>query len=323
MLASAAGRMAGGGAAGDDPSSAAQATVTLAPSTTMNAIDRMRCFSTLVLLLLAACRDAPTVATTTDAAAPPSTPPPVATVAEDAAPAPLAAPWIEKVELPDAGLAFVAPPVGARGPRPIVVAVHGAVDDPGLMCSAWRLIADVHPFVVCPAGTPLGAPGEGRKYVWGSGEQIAKRVHEALDALIARYPAHVAKDAPIVYAAFSQGANMAGRLLGTEAKRFPRAVFTEGGHRVFEDAELARAYAKGGGERVLFTCSQPGCAPAFASSRMTLERAGVGARVEYSGPHGHSMPPAVRESIHAALPWIVEGLRGWEGYADAPRLPGH
>jgi hypothetical protein len=35
------------------------------------------------------------------------------------------------------------------------------------------------------------------------------------------------------------------------------------------------------------------------------------------------MPPPVRASIHAALPWIIEGLRGWEGYAGAPRLEGH
>lgn len=284
----------------------------------------MRKFLALVLVL-AACRDTPSAV---DAApAPLSAPPaPVATVAEEAGLAPLAAPWIEKVDLPDGGLAFVTPPVSAREPRPIVVAVHGAVDDPGLMCSAWRLIADAYPFVVCPAGTPLGAPGssgEGRKYVWGSGEQIAKRVHEALDAVRARHPEHVAKDAPIVYAAFSQGANMAGRLLVAEAKRFPRAVFTEGGYHVFDDAELGRTYASRGGERVLFTCSQPGCAGAFATSRAALERAGVEARIEYSGPHGHSMPPPVRESIHAALPWIVAGLAGWEAYRDTPHLTGH
>jgi hypothetical protein len=74
---------------------------------------------------------------------------------------------------------------------------------------------------------------------------------------------------------------------------------------------------------VLFTCSQPGCAGAFASSTAALGRAEVMTRVEYSGPHGHSMPPPVRASIHAALPWIIEGLRGWEGYAGAPRLEGH
>ncbi len=276
-----------------------------------------------LVLPLAACREPPKSTTPPDAAQAPA-PGPV--VAEDAGLRPLAAAWIEKVDLPDGGLAFVTPPVGAREPRPIVVAVHGAVDDPGLMCSAWRLIADVYPFVVCPAGTPLGAPGppgEGRKYVWGSGAQIAKRVHEALEAVTARYPDRIAKDAPVVYAAFSQGANLATTLLAAEARRFPRVVFTEGGYHVFDDVALARAYRSGGGERVLFTCSQAGCAGAFATSRGALDRAGVMTRVEYSGPHGHAMPPPVRESIHAMLPWVVAGMAGWEGYAAAPRLEGH
>jgi len=246
-------------------------------------------------------------------------PPPVVSSTIDAAPEvdagrpPLAAPWIEKLELPEGGVAFVTPPVGAREPRPIVVAIHGAVDDPGLMCSAWRLIADEYPFVVCPGGNPIGPPASGRKYVWSSGEQIAKRVHQAIDLVRAHYGSEWFVDGPMTYAAFSQGANMAAPLL-TREHDFPRVVFTEGGYHVFEDAKTARAFAYGGDGRVLFTCSQPGCAGSFAASRATLESAGVKAKVEYSGPHGHSMPPAVRESIHGELPFLIAGLRGWENY---------
>lgn len=54
-----------------------------------------------------------------------------------------------------------------------------------------------------------------------------------------------------------------------------------------------------------------------------LARANVEARAESAGAHGHSMVPAVRESLHEALPWVIEGLRGWEGYAAAPKLPSH
>lgn len=274
----------------------------------------------LALLFLAACREEPRAVD----AAPAGIDAAIARAPEDAgAPAPLEAPWIERIALPGGGVAFVAPPVGARGRRPIVVAVHGAVDDPGLMCSAWRLVADVYPFVVCPAGSPLGEDAPGRKYVWRSSDAIATRVHEAIDAVVARYPEHVAKDAPVVYAAFSQGANLAGPLLAKEGARFSRAVLTEGGQHVFDDAAVARAYRASGGERVLFTCSQPGCVPASARSRAALERAGVSARAPYSGPHGHSMPPPVRARIHDDLPWIVAGLRGWEGYAAAPKLEHH
>jgi predicted esterase len=238
--------------------------------------------------------------------------------------APITGDWMEKLALPDHGLAYVTLPTGATTKRPVIVAIHGAVDVPGLMCGAWRLIADVYAFVVCPAGTPIGADVPGRKYVWSGTEQIEKRALEALAALAAKYPEHVDGDAPVVYAAFSQGATMAAPFLVRHAKQFPRAVLTEGGHHAFEPAGLAVAYAKAGGERVLFTCSQGGgCAGDFETSRAALENAHVEARVVFSGAHGHSMPPPVRESVHDALPWVVAGLAGWEGYATAVKLPSH
>ncbi len=238
--------------------------------------------------------------------------------------APLSAEWIEQLELPEGGLAVVTPPAGATEPRPVIIAVHGAVDEPGGMCSAWRLIVDVYAFVVCPAGTPMqGSPRESRKYVWGSSDQIERRALEALEALVLRYGDHVAKDAPVIYAAFSQGATLSAPLLVRRAKRFSRAVLTEGGYRAFESPGVARAYANMGGERVLFTCSQAGCAPHFEGSRAALAREHVGARVVDAGPYGHSLPPPAREAIHAALPWLVEGLAGWEGYAASNKLAHH
>jgi poly(3-hydroxybutyrate) depolymerase len=289
-----------------------------------------RAAALLTTLLVASCRDASPVppapassssSSSSFASAPASAPAPALALAS--ALPPLAGDWIEKLPLPDNGLAYVTPPVGAVTKRPVVIAIHGAVDDPGLMCGAWRLVADVYPFVVCPAGTPIGADVPSRRYVWSGADQIDKRALEALAALAAKYPDRVDPDAPVVYAAFSQGATMAAPLLVRQAKRFPRAVFTEGGHHAFEPPGLAQAYAKAGGERVLFTCSQGGCAGFFELSRAALDRAGVAARVVFSGVHGHSMPPPVRESVHDALPWVVEGLAGWEGYAAAPKLPSH
>jgi hypothetical protein len=232
--------------------------------------------------------------------------------------APLRGEWMEKIELPDGGLAYVAPPVGATEARPVVVAVHGAIDDAGLMCSAWRLVADVYPFVVCPAGTTI------RKdtYVWGSSDQIRKRVNEAIAAVRSRYGEHVARG-PAVYAAFSQGANMAGPVLEKSAKLTPRAILSEGGYRAFDRAGSASAFARNGGERVMFSCSQPGCARWFDAPRAALERGGVPVSVVDCGPHGHSMPPPVRERLNAVLPWLVEGMPGWEGYASAPKLASH
>jgi hypothetical protein len=242
------------------------------------------------------------------------------------APSPLTGDWIEKLELEHGRVAYVTPPVGSTEPRPVLVAVHGAIDDAGLMCSAWRLIADVYPFVVCPAGVQV------RKdtYVWPSSAEIRASVDRALAAVRAKYGDRV-RPGPIVYAGFSQGANMAGPVLGhagrgSGAIAFGGAVLTEGGYRAFDTPAVAKAFAGQAGERgarVLFTCSQLGCAGGFAGSRAMLEHAGAGAKVTYAGAFGHSMPPPVRQAIHDDFGWVVDGLEGWETYAAAPKLPTH
>jgi len=232
---------------------------------------------------------------------------------------PLAGSWLETLDLPNGGVGYVAPPLGSTEPRPVIVAVHGAYDNPGYMCSAWRVIADTYAFVVCPSGSKSGKEA----FTWTSSDQIDKAIDAVLTAVRAKYGARV-QSGPAVYAAFSQGATMAGSALGPANKgRFARAALTEGGYHTFEDAAVARAFTKAGGQRVLYTCSQGGCTGSFAASKGALTQAGASVKVETPGPFGHSMVPQVRESLNKALPWLVEGLPGWDGYASHPKLPSH
>ena len=234
---------------------------------------------------------------------------------------PLVAEWMERLDLGEGRVAYVAPPVGSTEKRPVIVAVHGAIDDAGLICSAWRLVADVYPFVVCPAGSKV------RKdtYVWPSSDAITASVDRALAAARERWGERMF-EGPVTYVAFSQGANFAGPVLGHRggSTTFARAVLTEGGYGALDDAR-ARAFVAqaGAGPRVLLTCSQPGCAGMFGGAKGTLERAGAGVRVVYAGAYGHSMVPEVRRSINDALGWLVEGAPGWETYAASPKLPVH
>jgi predicted esterase len=249
-------------------------------------------------------------AETTDAAAPD---------ADAGAGTVLTGEWLQKIDLPDKGFANVTPPLGATSRRPIVVAVHGAGDHPGYMCSAWRSITDGYPFVVCPAGTPVA----GGMHSWSSADQLEKRVLEAIEAVEKRWPDHVAIGAPVVYTAFSQGATTAGPLLARHGDRLPRAVLTEGGYHVFEDGQVARSFARAGGQRVVFSCSSGGCAGGFKASVAAVERAGLKAQIDDAGPIGHTIPPQARESLNRRLPFLVEDLRGWEGYATHPRQSAH
>jgi predicted esterase len=279
-------------------------------------------FGVFMGLLAMACRSSAPAPATLEATEGPDVP--VTTSANIDAPAappsmePLGGEWMEHIDLPAGGIVYVAPPLGATEPRPILVAVHGAVDDPGLICSAWRLVTDVYPFVVCPGGSKIGKG----KYAWPSSDAIDQAVDAALAAVRTKYGERIAPG-PVIYAAFSQGANMAGPVLGKKKGRFARAVLSEGGYRALDTAAAAKAFVAAGGERMLFTCSQSGCAGSFERSRAPLLRAGAEVRVSYSGPHGHSMPPAVRESIHTEIPWIVDGVSGWASYASAPKLPTH
>ena len=226
--------------------------------------------------------------------------------------------WLQTIDLGGQGFAYVAPPVGSRDRRPIVVAVHGAGDDPGFMCSAWRSITDGYPFVVCPAATRVASG----RYTWSSSGQIEQRVLQAIAATEQRWPENVAVGAPVVYVAFSQGATLAGPVLTRHGDRITRVVLTEGGYGVFDD-RAARAFAKAGGQRVVFSCSSGGCDGGFRAAVAALGRASVQAQIEDSGPLGHSIPPPAREGLNRQLPFLVEGLRGWEGYAHHPRQTAH
>lgn len=269
----------------------------------------------LFFLVATACtRPTDRVAPTLDASPPPDTP---SSAPAEAGLTPLGGDWVESLTLEGGGTALVTPPLGARSPRPIIVAIHGAGSNPGVICGTWRLIADVYPFVVCPRGGVAGADRS-----WASPDEVDRRSIQAIAAVRARYGDHVDPDTPVIYAAFSQGAYLAGRVLRDHPEIFSRAVLTEGGQSVFEEHALVRAWSTDA-HRVLLTCSQPGCAAHLEPSKRALTNAGVEVAIDFPGPWGHSMPPAVREAIHARLPWLVQGLEGWKGYETAPRLASH
>src|SRR5688572_16707083 len=96
--------------------------------------------SSLALALLLGCRNNSVESTAPRASASATTP----AVMSSAPPPPSLPPltgasWLEELPLSDGSLAYVAPPVGAREPRPLIVAVHGAGDRANWACGGWRL----------------------------------------------------------------------------------------------------------------------------------------------------------------------------------------
>jgi hypothetical protein len=205
-------------------------------------------------------------------------------------------------------------PLGARRPRPIVVAVHGNFDRPEWTCSVWGEVTDAFPFVVCPRGSKRkDAPGEDRWTYAGSGA-AAKEIDLTVDATRARWADHVL-DGPAVYAGFSLGAILGVSIVSASPARFPRVVLVEGGHDGWTDGRAA-AFAKGARDvgitpRVLFVCAQNGCVGDATPAKRTLLRHGVEAEIVSAGNVGHRYDGPVAAMAKSRFAWIVEGLPGW------------
>jgi hypothetical protein len=95
-------------------------------------------------------------------------------------------------------------------------------------------------------------------------------------------------------------------IAGRDPALFPRVVLVEGGHDKWS-AGAAASYAKGGGQRVLFACGQPGCVAAAKPRAALLDKAGVLTKVVHAKDVGHSYDGAVAAEVKAALRWVIEG----------------
>jgi predicted esterase len=217
--------------------------------------------------------------------------------------------WLEELPLADGSIAYVAPPVGAREPRPLIVAVHGAGDRANWACGGWRLAASGYAFVVCPTGLPMGA----ERFGWDRGRTIQERVSLALTAVHARFDRYIAKG-PILYAGFSQGATLAEPALLAEPSRFGLVALAEGAYALLRDPAFSQRLHDAGTERLLIVCGTPAC---FQTARHVLpgiERQGLKAAIAGDPLAGHNLNQRMQDALQAAWPDFVRGLPNWAGY---------
>jgi predicted esterase len=208
---------------------------------------------------------------------------------------------------PDAALSL---PTGATARRPVVVVVHGSGDRPNWQCEGWRSVTAHFPFVVCPTGFvdhQRSRPGDTR-YTHMGGAPLLAHIEAALAALAAGYPDYVDLNAPVL-AGFSLGASEIVTLAVKNPARFPRIALVEGAWASWTDARIA-AYAKGGGQRVLYGAGQDGVDLSQRRAAKRLNSAGIDTRVVFV-PVGHSFEARLVAAVRAELPWLVEGDERW------------
>ncbi|MGC4093334.1 MAG: hypothetical protein QM756_36670 [Polyangiaceae bacterium] len=224
---------------------------------------------------------------------------------------PLSGNWLEPLPLDDAGLAYVTPPLGAREPRPLMVAVHGAGDRPEWACGGWRLAANGYAFVVCPRGLPMDA----QRFGWDNGAGIARRVAQAISAVKARYGPYIASG-PTLYLGFSQGATLARSVLLAEPGRFPAVALAEGGYDLVRDANFLTQLRERGTTRALIVCGSAACFTTAHAVIPALARVGIEASAVGNPLSGHNLNQRMQTALQAAWPSFVRGLPNWNGFAE-------
>ncbi|WP_437689997.1 hypothetical protein [Sorangium sp. So ce176] len=207
--------------------------------------------------------------------------------------------------------AVVSVPIGATARRPVLIASHGNYDRPEWQCEVWRGIAGGDAFILCPRGVARSDSPSARdvRFTYESNARLEQEIDAGLAALRARFPEHV-DPGPALYTGFSLGAIMGSAIAARRASLFPRLVLVEGGHDRWTPA-AAKAFADGGGQRVLFVCAQAGCGAAAAAAAARLEKAGVLTRVVRGKEAGHRYDGPVAEETRRALGWAIEGDARW------------
>lgn len=220
---------------------------------------------------------------------------------------PLLAPsWRVELEVPGFEAASLALPLGATTPRPIAVVLHGAGDRAEWQCGSFRGVLGGGAFVLCPQGLPL--PGAAGRYTLGSPEQTAVELRAALGALKARFGAHVAPS-PVVLIGYAEGAAQAADIARQEPAFFARVALLNGNPIAFTPTAIAN-YAKGGGKRVLFACTDVLCQERAQARATLLTRAGAPAKASL-----HEVGPWLDARFTQALSddigWLLEGDPRW------------
>jgi hypothetical protein len=229
----------------------------------------------------------------------------------DPRPSPLQSePAIVPLPVPGFADAVVSVPLGARSPRPVVVATHGMWDGPEGLCDDQRWIFHDTAWVVCPRGRPT----PDKTFHYDSADALSREIDAAVHALADRYPGYVDSGA-MLYTGFSLGAILGVGVITRDPARFPRAVLIEGGEDKWT-AALASQYAKAGGQRVLFACGLRNRVPAAQRTATMLEKAGVGGRAVLgklpdTGQFIHWYNGPIADETRAALPWLLEGDSRW------------
>jgi len=222
----------------------------------------------------------------------------------DALPPLVASSWLLPLSVPGFADARVAVPLGAQRPRPLLLAIHGALDRPEWQCGSYRGATHGRSFILCPAGVPSAPDG----FTLGEPRDTALELRAAITALKARFTRHLARG-PVVLAALGPGVNHALALALEEPTFFSHLVLVNGSVARLTPA-FATRFGQAGGKRVICVCSAGGCDADTDLRVQSLRPAGVEARL-IAAERGQGLDAAVVETLERQWAWLVSSDSRW------------
>lgn len=221
--------------------------------------------------------------------------------------APLSAPsWRSELSVPGFGAASVALPLGATTPRPIAVVLHGEPDKAEWQCGSFRGVVGGRVFIVCPQG--VARPELAGRFGLGSVDDTSAELRAALKALKARYGGHVAPS-PILLIGFGAGAAHAAELARQEPSFFARVALVAGDPKALSPSAVS-IFARNGGKRALFFCTDAACNDEGTARAVLLQRAGAKAKAvrHELGPY---LDARFTDALKGEIQWLVEDDARW------------
>jgi len=220
----------------------------------------------------------------------------------------IAAKGSDQLALEHFDAAVVSIPVGARWPRPVVVAIHGRGDSPEANCDAWSTITSHDYFVLCPALRALpNVAGNPSTPQCSNADCLADEMREALPALRKRFGRYVAKN-EVILAGFGTGAGQLVPVAMQDPAVFPIVWLANGGLKQWATA-LSTTYVERGGKLLGLVCSDTTCGGDIARVVASANAAGLKTAVAEPGQLGVTWDARLVEATRIA--WQSSKPKGW------------
>ena len=236
--------------------------------------------------------------------------------------------WLVELDVPGFGKSALAVPLGAKTPRPIVIALHGSADRAEWACAALRSIVGPAPFVLCPRGVARADfAATDPRYTFGTADDTARELRAALAELKRRFGVYVAAG-PVVFTGFELGADHAASIAAEEPTFFSRLLLIEPAPSSWSTSQAA-LFGRAGGQRVLFAFG-PAHQDELRLRAVLTSRGGADSRAVFLGSGPVTLEPASRRLLKQNWAWLsapvkaanLENLAGNALSAGGPMKPG-